>query len=257
MQLRFRMDSTTAILASGLRARAESLDVVANNLANVATPAFKAELEQYRQYASDEAIAGNQGIEFSPLSPELRQSWINFTQGGLEKTDRPMDLALDGQGFFIAENSQERLLTRNGSFQLGTDGLIRTKEGFKVKLLLPDGRPLPEGFKLDPQKQTAIDRQGIIRQENVAVARFDLAIPDSLTDLNKAGASYFAIRDSAKLKQSTSATLHQGWIEQSNFDPTAGSIQLINISRQFEMLQKALQLQGDMGRRSTEEVGRV
>lgn len=251
------MDSITSILASGLRARAETLDIVANNLANVTTPAFKAELEQYRQYASSEAIEANGGREFSGISPDLRQSWINFAQGNIEKTDRPLDLALEGEGFFQVEGKGETLLTRAGTFQLGTDGQIRTRDGFKVKLLLPDGQRLPENFKLDPNKPLLVDGQGTIRQDNTPLARFDLAAPPPVADLKKSGPSYFSLSDTAKLKASGKVAVRQGWIEQSNFDPTSGSIQLINITRQFEMLQKALQLQSDMGRRSTEEVGRV
>ncbi|MCX6612015.1 MAG: flagellar hook-basal body complex protein [Acidobacteria bacterium] len=178
------MDTTTSILASGLRARAESLDIVANNLANTGTPAFKSELERYALYGSDEAAAANGGLEFTGLSPDLRKSWINFSQGLLEPTARPLDVALEGNAYFVTESPDGNLLTRNGSFQIGTD-------------------------------------------------------------------------ETNKLKRAAGVEVHQGWLEKSNIDPTTGSIQMVKISRQFEMLQKALQLHGEMGKRSTEEVGRV
>ncbi len=251
------MDTTTSILASGLRARAESLDIVANNLANTGTPAFKSELERYSLYGSEEAAAANGGLEFTGLAPDLRKSWINFSQGLLEPTARPLDVALEGNAYFVTESPDGNLLTRNGSFQIGTDGQLRTREGFKVKLTLPDGQPIPPTFRFDPARGIDIDRQGVVRQNNIALARIDLVEPSERDQLTKSGNSYFALSETNKLKRAAGVEVHQGWLEKSNIDPTTGSIQMVKISRQFEMLQKALQLHGEMGKRSTEEVGRV
>jgi flagellar basal-body rod protein FlgF len=251
------MDLTTSIIASGLRARAESLDIAANNLANSGTPAFKSELERYTLYGSEEALAANGGPDFTRLSPDLRKSWINFSQGVLEPTARPLDVALEGNAYFVTESPDGNLLTRNGSFQIGTDGQLRTREGFKVKLTLPDGQVIPPTFRLDPNKAISIDRQGIIKQDNVSLARLDLREPADRDQLAKSGNSYFSLSDTAAMKRAAGVEVHQGMLEKSNADPTSGSIQLVKISRQFEMLQKALQLHGEMGKRSAEEVGRV
>jgi len=255
------MDSITSILASGLRSRAESLDIAANNLANSGTTAFKSELERYTLYGAPEAVDGNQGRDFTSLSPDLRQSWINFSQGQLEHTERPLDLGLEGNAYFVTEmadgSPNGNLLTRNGSFQIGTDGLLKTKEGFKLKLTLPDGNPLPPRFRLDPNKPLDINALGVLHQDNVAMARIELMEPADATKLTKSGDSYFALNDSASLKRAAGTEVHQGWLEKSNADPVSGGIQLVKISRQFEMLQKALQLHAEMGKRSIDEVGRV
>lgn len=255
------MDSITSILASGLRARAESLDIAANNLANSGTTAFKSELERYSLYGSQEAIDANLGSDFTGLSPDLRQSWINFSQGQLEHTERSLDLGLEGNAYFVTEmpngSPNDNLLTRNGSFQIGTDGLLKTKEGFKLKLTSPDGKPLPPKFRLDPNKPLDIDRLGVLHQDNVALARLELVEPADTSKLTKSGDSYFALSDTAGLKRAVGAEVHQGWLEKSNADPVSGGIQLVKISRQFEMLQKALQLHAEMGKRSIDEVGRV
>ncbi len=251
------MDLTTSILASGLRSRAETLDLIANNLANSGTPAFKSELERYALYGSEEALSANGGPDFSGLSPDLRKSWINFGQGVLEQTARSLDLALEGQGYFVTESPDGNLLTRNGSFQIGIDGQLRTKEGFKVKLTLPDGQPLPPNFRLNPNTPLQFDREGVLRQNNLPVARLDLMTLEDSQNLTKQGNSYFSLADTAALKKAGRVEVHQGWLEKSNADPTSNSIQLVKISRQFEMLQKAIQLHSEMGKRSTEEVGRV
>jgi flagellar basal body rod protein FlgG len=251
------VDNITSIIASGMRSRAESLDLIANNLANSSTPAFKSEFERYALYGSEEALDANGGPDYTGLSPDLRKSWINFGQGILESTARPLDVALEGEGYFVTESPSGNLLTRNGSFQIGTDGQLRTREGFKVKLTLPDGQPLPPEFRLNPLQPIQIDKQGVIRQDNQPLARFDLVTSTSPQGLNKQGESYFALSDTASLKRAASVEVNQGMLEKSNVDPTTGTIALVKISRQFEMLQKALQLHGEMSRRSSEEVGRV
>jgi flagellar basal body rod protein FlgG len=251
------MDNTTSILTSGLRARAEMLDLLANNLANSNSVAFKAEMERYSLYSSEAAVAANGGAEFSAQMPDLQKSWISFSQGQLEQTSRQLDFALEGPGFFVTESPSGNFLTRNGSFQLGADGQIRTREGFKVKLTLPDGTALPPNFRLDPQLEVDINRQGIVRQGNQPLARLDLYDVEDAQQLQRAGASYFALSDPRQLRPAAGIQVHQGWLEKSNADPVSNSVQLVKITRQFEMLQKALQLQGEMGKRSTEEVGRT
>ncbi len=251
------MDNTASILTSGLRARAEMLDLLANNLANSNAVAFKAEMERYSLYSSEAAVAANGGAEFSAQMPDLQKSWISFSQGQLEQTSRRLDFALEGPGFFATESPSGNLLTRDGSFQLGADGQIRTREGFKVKLTLPDGTALPPNFRLDPQLEVDINRQGIVRQGNQPLARLDLYNVEDAQQLQRAGASYFALSDPRQLRPATGIQIHQGWLEKSNADPVSNSVQLVKITRQFEMLQKALQLQGEMGKRSTEEVGRT
>jgi flagellar basal-body rod protein FlgF len=250
------MDSTTSILASGLRSRAESLDLTANNLANTATPAFKAELERYELYRADAEVESNGGADWARQMPDLGKSWINFEQGNLEETSKSLDYALEGPGYFVVESPSGNLLTRNGSFQIGTDGVMRSREGFKVKLLELDGRPIRPGFRFDPRQALDVDATGVIRQEGNGLARFDLVDTSETEKLSKAGTSYFSLSDGAKLT-AAKAPVRQGWLERSNLDPASGSIHLIQITRQFEMLQKALQLHGEMGKRSTEEVGRV
>jgi flagellar basal body rod protein FlgG len=254
------MDSTTSILASGLRARAESLDLTANNLANVTTPAFKAELERYQIYRAEEELAAR-GEEFARQMPDLRKSWINFAQGTLSESGRMLDFALEGPGQFVLETEGGMLLSRNGSFQIGTDGVLRSREGFKVKLLELDGRPIRPGFRLDPRAGIDVDAGGVIRQGGLGLARFDLKEPVDLGSLRKAGNSYFALEGGAELgsqlRDAGKVVVRQGWVEGANLDATTGSIQLIQITRQFELLQKALQLHGEMSKRSTEEVGRV
>ncbi|MDX2266601.1 MAG: flagellar hook-basal body complex protein [Bryobacter sp.] len=255
------MDFATTVLAGGLRSRAESLDVLANNLANTNTAAFKADMQQFQVYVPDWVAADPVLYEGWAKAPDLGKSKINFVQGSLERTDAPLDLAIEGEGFFTLEGgaaqSEAKYLTRAGSFQIGQDGQIRNADGLKLKLLPVDGGPLPPNFRLDPNQPIKFRQDGVILQDNQERARVSIAGVDAPEDLLREGKSYFAYDTKAVAERQRGFTLHQGMLERSNFDPMAGAVQLVNITRQFEMLQKALQLHGEMGRRVSEEIGKV
>src|ERR1700758_5179085 len=106
------MDSLTAIAASGLRARMESLDLLANNVANASTGGYKADREFYSLYVAPEA----QGSDAASTMPVIERPWTDLSQGLLQPTGNPLDLALSGNGFFTVQGPGGPLYTRNGGF---------------------------------------------------------------------------------------------------------------------------------------------
>src|SRR5260370_18707492 len=108
------MDGLTAAAASGMRARMESLDMLANNLANVSAPGFKADREFYNTYVAAEAADSPAG---GSVMPVIERQWTDFSQGTLTPTGNPLDVALRGKGFFVATSSSGPLFTRDGSFR--------------------------------------------------------------------------------------------------------------------------------------------
>jgi flagellar basal-body rod protein FlgF len=251
------MDFITTVIAGGLRSRAESLDLAANNIANANTSAYKADREQYQVFVPEWVTPGTQEYDSWAKSPELGKSHVNFTQGSLDRTGGPLDLALEGSGFFTVEKDGARFLTRTGSFQLESDGQIRNRDAFKLKLLRLDGGPIDPAFRLDPQQPVTVKRDGVVSQNGVDLARVSISEALDTQALTREDNSYFAF-DTANVRDKRNGfTLQQGMLERSNYDPVSGSVQLINISRQFEMLQRALQLHSEMGRRVGEEIGKV
>src|SRR5215831_13290816 len=111
------MDPITALAASGLRARMESLDLLANNVANASTGGFKADREFYSLYSGED----NSDTVPSTM-PVIERPWTDYTQGTLQRTGNTLDFALDGHGFFAVNGPSGPLYTRNGSFRLGGDG---------------------------------------------------------------------------------------------------------------------------------------
>src|SRR5688500_14139704 len=118
------MDPLTAAAASGLRARMESLDMLGNNLANASSSGFKMDREFYSLYSSEHQEDGS-------LMPNIEREWIDLAQGTIQSTGNPLDLALQGKGFFVVNGPSGPLYTRNGSFQLAPGGAVLSKKAMR------------------------------------------------------------------------------------------------------------------------------
>ena len=100
-----RMDPLLISAASGMKARTESLDMLANNIANSGTAGFKTDRESYGLYQQE--------------LPVIEKQWTDFSQGALVPTGNPLDLGLSGQGFFALNSPAGTVYARNGQFQIG------------------------------------------------------------------------------------------------------------------------------------------
>ena len=225
----------------------ESLDLLAHNLANATTPGFKADRELYRQYFSEETV----GDENAPMLPTLESHQTDFTQGSISNTGNPLDLALSGKGFFVAKGPNGPVYLRAGSFHATGDGRILTKEGYEVEIRTPDGQP----FRIDPRSDLQIGKDGTISQGGVAAGRF--AVVDFATGtFEKKAGNYFSFSTPQPI-DAQNVEVHQGAVEQSNASAPELAVRLVSVMRQFEMLNRALTLGGEMNRKAVEEVARV
>ncbi len=249
------MDALTSTAAAGIRSRVEALDLLANNLANANTTGYKADRELYRRYAADAAYDASTG-EFDPTQqPDIDSRWTDFTQGAFASTGQPLDVALEGPGFFTVGNGATPLYTRDGHFRLvpGANGQSRleTQDGQIVRG--NEGQPI----ELDPRRPVEIGRDGTVRQDGAVVNRLFIAEPATPQRLQKSSGNYFALDQPVVAPRSTRAMVQQGKLEAANVTPAESAVRLINVMRQFEGLQKALQIGGEMNRRSVEEVAKV
>jgi len=124
------MDALTGAAASGLRARMESLDMLANNLANTETGGYKIDREFYSLYVAPEAA----DTDAPTTMPVIEKAWTDFSQGTIRSTGNPLDLALSGKGFFSVDGPSGPLYTRQGAFRLSPAGLLVTSDGYPVRL---------------------------------------------------------------------------------------------------------------------------
>jgi flagellar basal-body rod protein FlgF len=242
------MDPLTAIAASGLRARMESLELLANNVANASTGGYKADREFYSLYAAEEAH------DSDPVSsmPVIDRPWTDLSQGILQVTGNPLDLALSGAGFFTVEGPHGKLYTRNGSFRLAANG----------RLVTPDGYPVDSSagasLTLDGSRPIEISADGTISQDGKTIGKLQIADFTGAGDCVKQGNNYFrAARPGVQRGAVPGASVEQGKLEASNTGTAESAVRLVSVMRQFEMLQKAVSLGADMNRQAVEQVAKV
>lgn len=243
------MDPISSTVASGMRARFESLDLLANNLANSGTRAFKADREMYTSYASEESASASGNPTTMPL---IQRAWTDFSQGLLEPTGNPLDLAFRGRGFLAVNGPSGVLYTRNGSLQLTAKGELQTTDGYPVRDT--KGQPI----RLDPAQSIDFDKKGSIRQGGEEKGQLSVVDFENPESLSKRGLSYFSLGEDTKVSNKPTETeVRQGQMESSNVGPAEAAVRLVSVLRQFEALQKALSVTSEMNRRVVEDVAKI
>jgi flagellar basal-body rod protein FlgF len=241
------MDPITALAASGLRARMESLDLLANNVANASTGGFKADREFYSLYSG----VDDSDAVYSTM-PVIERPWTDYTQGTLQRTGNPLDLALDGHGFFAVNGPSGPLYTRNGSFRLAGDGRLITGDGYAVR------NRQGGAIQLDANRDVQVGADGTITQDGKVIGQLEVVDFTSTGGLAKQGAAYFRIADpSLRPSAPSTVTVEQGQVEGSNTGSAEAAVRLVSVMRQFEMLNKAATLGAEMNKRAIEEVAKV
>jgi flagellar basal-body rod protein FlgF len=242
------MDPLTASAASGLRARMESLDLLANNVANASTGGYKADREFYSLYVAPEA----QDSDSPSTMPLIEKPWVDLSQGLLTNTGNSLDVALNGKGFFSVTGPNGPLYTRNGGFHLAANGALVTAEGYAVRSTT--------GGALTAQSSLPVDilSDGTLQQNGQAIGQLDIGDFPNTAGLAKQGSSYFRVVDPSVKPGAPSATsVEQGKLESSNTGTAESAVRLVNIMRQFEMLQKAVMIGNDMSKQAIEQVAKV
>jgi flagellar basal body rod protein FlgG len=227
----------------------DTLDMLANNLANASAPGYKADREFYNTYVSADAAESPDGATGSVM-PAIERAWTDYSPGTLTPTGNPLDLSLRGSGFFVAVSPNGPLLTRNGNFRLSPAGDLETQDGYAIRG--QDGKAI----RLDPAQEVQITPEGEVRQDGQSVSRLDLVNVGDHAGLNKTGKSYFAFSASA-ISPAAGASVEQGVLESANVQPAESAVRLVSVMRQFEMLQRAANIGSDMTRRAIEDVAKV
>lgn len=229
------------------------LEILSNNLANINTTGFKRDTV-FMDILKDAGVREAEGkSELDGI--DVRQV-TDFSEGSLTQTNNPLDVAIQGNGFFVVNTPYGQRFTRNGNFKLAQDGTIVTQEGFAVQgvsgnIQIPDAeRTELTGMRISPL--------GEITRGNITIGKLRLVNFESLDQLQKDHGSLFVstATEHAIDPESQHTALRQGYLEESNVDGISEMIEMIEINRNFEASQRALQSQ-DSTLDKTMEVGRV
>ncbi|MBZ5503168.1 MAG: flagellar hook basal-body protein [Acidobacteriia bacterium] len=243
------MDSGYYAAFTGLMARMQALDVVANNLANVSTTGFRGQHEFYR------AVTASLGREvLTPLNAAINDygvlggATIDLGQGNLQATGNSLDLAVRGAGFFVVQAPGGIRYTRNGSFHVSTAGQIVTDKGEAV--LGPTG-PIQV-----PQGPVEVAPDGTVSVAGAVAGQLRLAEFAAGTSLIPEGNSNFIAPAGAELPAANSAIV-PGMLEASNLSPLQETVSLMVLQRHSQLLERALSVfLDDFNRTAVQELAR-
>ncbi len=243
------MDPGYYVAAGSLKARAFQLDVVANNLANATTVGYKPDLPFFAVF--NKAAGSSRGLPLTPYVNDgvvFGETGVDFKQGGLRASGRPLDVAIEGNAFFTVRTPQGDRVTRDGRFQMGTDGQLQAADGSPV--IGKNGQPV----KLDPKQGTVtITSDGTVQQAQQVVGQLALTAYAKPEALKRIGALRY---DPAGLATApVKATLAQGHVEESAVDSASAMVEMIRLNRLFELSQKvASTISYDLDSRSINDV---
>ena len=244
------MDSGYYAAFTGLLARTQALDEVANNLANTNTNGFRAERDFFRN-----TVAGPHAID-SQLNTAVNNfgvlggNRVDLSQGQMTKTGNPLDVAIEGQGFFAVQTKQGILYTRDGSFQRSATGVLMNSRGEQI--LNAQDKPINV-----PTGAITIAADGTVSVNAGAVGRIGIFDFPAGTPLVPQGVSTYQA-PAKTAKPAAAGALHQGMIESSNQDVVRGTLQLVLVQRQVEMMTKALSVfDNDLDQQASQDLPRV
>jgi flagellar basal-body rod protein FlgF len=246
------MDSLVAAAGSGMRSRIETLDVLANNIANAGTAGYKADGESYNTYFGQSAWEGyDEGRPPGVEMPVLERNWTDFSQGALVQTGSNSDLALTSAGFFVVNTPSGQAYTRNGHFRVSRKGELQTQEGYSLSDAA--GKPIV----VNPDRNFEVGVSGQIRQDGVTVGTLAIMNGNNPPDSGKTGSGYFRFSPNSKVQAVPNPEIVQGAVEMSNVTPATAAVKLVNVMRSFEMLQKAVMMANEMDKKVVDEVAHI
>lgn len=244
------MNSELYTAYSGMKAQLDALDVLANNLANANTTGFKEDRVFFEMF-SQSVNGSNEGdpVGKAVKSPVQANKTLNPSEGAMTLTNGDLDLAINGDGFLVVNTPQGIRYTRNGNLHLNAQSVLTTVDGFPV--LGASGSPITLG-----QGQIRISEDGSVSLNNTHVDQLKIVAFDNVSTLQKEGNSLLLSKAGQSAEKPSSATIKSGYLEQSNVDPVSSLVQMVELSRNFEAMQKSVSLvMNDMNSKAIDKLG--
>jgi flagellar basal-body rod protein FlgF len=225
------------------------LDITANNLANVDTAGFKFES---LMSADDPVTTPTPGAAPTPVDFVTAAGVArDYTQGPLTQTGAPLDVAIDGKGFFQVSTADGPRYTRDGRFKLDPTGKLVTQDGDAVQ---GDGGDIV----FDPKKgRVSIADNGDISQAGQNVGHLSVVTFASLAALSKDGNNLYRNDSNLTAEPSTSAQLKQGMLEGSNVQPVTQITRLIEINRAYDAIASMMASTGQLSTSAVQRLGAI
>lgn len=260
---------------SGAMAQSLQMDTIANNIANVNTPGFKRDTQVFNEYltanekeqtgmpvpripASIESFYDLQGGDQSFV--DAKGTFTDHSQGSLKHSGNPLDMAIDGDGFFEIATPDGIKLTRAGNFTMDGNGRLVTKEGHFVLSSGGDGaNPDARAITLNGSEMMTVNDRGDIFQGTELVGRVSVVTVANKDSLQKIGNSLYGFKagHSPEVINKENASIRSGFVETSNVNVVQEMTDMIKTQRIFESTQKAISAYDSMNDKLVNVVGKT
>lgn len=228
------MDRFIYTAMTGASAAAHRQQVLSNNLANVSTTGFRAELSTFRAVP----IRGD-GASTRVFALEATAGHSNLA-GSVQQTGRNLDVAAEGDAWFAVQGLDgTEAYTRAGALQVNADGTLVNASGLPM---LGDGGPIviPENARVDIGADGSVSTR-VGNEPGQVAGRLKMVVPDADNPLKRGDDGLFRGPEGNPLPTSEVARLHDGALEGSNVNPVEAMVGMIAASRQFEYQMRMLQ----------------
>ncbi|MFZ5861405.1 MAG: flagellar basal-body rod protein FlgF [Nitrospirota bacterium] len=235
---------------SGAMAQEKRLELITNNLANLNTTGFKRDHAVFGVVqAAGAGLVGAEtpSAEVPPVFNALAMVATDFGPGAIRTTGDPLDLAIDGEGFFVVETPNGPRYTRDGHFTLDTEGRVVTMSGYPV---LGSG-----GAITLPVGTVAVDSDGRMTVDGAEVDTVRVVEVSDPTRLRKVGDNVF--EGGGQSETEVVGRIRPGALESSNVNPVAEMTAMIEVMRLYEAAQRAIQTTDAVVGKAVNEVGRT
>jgi flagellar basal-body rod protein FlgG len=230
------------IAVSGMLAQQDRITAVAQDLTNVDTTGYKQTRQGFRDLVYNELGRAQAGGVTGGSGVMMESAGRSFQQGAIERTDQPLDVALQGEGFLQVRLPDGRTgLTRDGSLRLDAAGQLMTPSGALVQPAIK----VPVGTALD---DVSIAPDGTVEAAGKRLGRLAIVTVRAPQQLTDAGSNAFvATAASGAITRAPAATVvSQGALEGSNVDAAEEMVEMIDAQRSFQLASKAISTADEM-----------
>lgn len=229
-------------IASAMDHKIMQLDQISNNLANSVTPGFKAQHLYFLNTIEEDNIATESGNSTNSLI-------VDFSSGLSQKTDNPLDLQLQGDGFFVIQTEKGQAFTKKGDFTINKLKQLATQGGEPV---VGEGGPI-----ILQNGKIRVSDEGAVYVDESQVGKLLVVDFANRQNLSKEGNGLYRDDGTAGKKTVAKPSIAPGYIELSNVNVVKEMTEIIAINRCFETYQKIIQTMSEEDKLSTGRVGKI
>ncbi len=237
------------LASMGMTPLIDKQDQIANNLANIQTTGFKQSgsfLKAYEKYLNND-----QKQPFANAEIKTDQTYIDYSPGTMQKTDSPLDVYIQGNGFLTMMTASGIRYSRNGNLSIDSDGFIVSGDGAKVMGT--------QGYiKIDKKLPIQISETGEILQNGSSLGKLRIADFKKPYQMLREGNGY--MRPSSiegTVGEASNYSIKQGFLEASNVNVVQNMVNMIATYRNYEADQKAVNAQDETLEKAVDQVGKV